>query len=96
MKQSFSAWMSKFAVNKAPDMRTLKILSLICIAVSISGITMGFAFHANTPATLSWLTMEEAQQKSMEDGKPLFVFVEAEWCGICKRMLQNVIESANP
>lgn len=71
-------------------MKTLKMLPIICIVISISAITMGFAFHNNTAATAFWLTMEEAQEKSIEDGKPLFVFIEAEWCGICKRMLQNI------
>ena len=37
-----------------------------------------------------WFKLSEAQEKSKKDGKPLFIFVEAEWCGICKRM-QNTV-----
>jgi len=37
-----------------------------------------------------WISLSEAQKQSSEDGKPIFVFVEAEWCGICKRMLREV------
>lgn len=39
---------------------------------------------------INWLTLTEAQKKSAIDGKPLFIFVEAEWCGICKRMMNSV------
>ncbi len=39
---------------------------------------------------IEWLSIVEAQEKSESDGRPLFIFVEAEWCGICKRMMNSV------
>ena len=39
---------------------------------------------------IEWLSITEAQEKSKSDGRPLFIFVEAEWCGICKRMINSV------
>ncbi|TVP98030.1 MAG: thioredoxin family protein [Balneolaceae bacterium] len=39
---------------------------------------------------IHWIKLSQAQEKSKKDGKPLFIFVEAEWCGICKRMLNSV------
>lgn len=39
---------------------------------------------------INWVSLTEAQEKSDIDGKPLFIFVEAEWCGICKRMMNSV------
>lgn len=39
---------------------------------------------------VEWTSIEHAQELSSEDNKPLFVFVEAEWCGTCKQMLANV------
>lgn len=48
------------------------------------------AFTSAETGDPEWVTLEEAQALSAEDQKPLFVFVEAEWCGICKRMRREV------
>lgn len=48
------------------------------------------AFTSAETGDPEWVTLEEAQALSAEDQKPLFVFVEAEWCGICKRMMNSV------
>ncbi|MEX0680488.1 MAG: thioredoxin fold domain-containing protein [Balneolales bacterium] len=37
-----------------------------------------------------WHTFDEAQQKAAGEPKPLFIFVEADWCLPCKRMKRNV------
>ncbi len=55
----------------------------------------GFQYGSDTAGTFNnseihWFKLSEAQEKSKKDGKPLFIFVEAEWCGICKRM-QNTV-----
>lgn len=71
-------------------MRILKILLLIFTIIITAALSDGMARQSETDGDISWLAMEEAQQHAEDDGKPLFVFVEAEWCGICKRMLSNV------
>ncbi len=43
----------------------------------------GFARAQSDP---DWRTLDEGQAVASTDHKLLFVFVEAEWCGICKRM----------
>lgn len=40
--------------------------------------------------SMNWITLPEALELASEDGKTVFVFVEAEWCGICKRMKREV------
>jgi thioredoxin-related protein len=40
--------------------------------------------------SFNWLKMEEAQEAAAIDGKHIMVFVEAEWCGICRQMERNV------
>lgn len=71
-------------------MKSWKISPAVYIAIIAFAFAMGFTQYEKTGDTVSWLPIEEAQKKSAEDGKPVFVFVEAEWCGICKRMIQHV------
>lgn len=68
-------------------MKLLKLVSLVLFFTLTATLSLGF--QTSTSDT-TWLSMEEAQQTAQQDGKPLFVFVEAEWCGICRQMLQNV------
>lgn len=37
-----------------------------------------------------WRNLESGQQDAIARDLPLFVFVEADWCGICKRMKRDV------
>lgn len=39
---------------------------------------------------IDWMDLKFAQQKAVEQGKKIMVFVEAEWCGICRRMEREV------
>lgn len=71
-------------------MKTIKILSLVIAATLVASISAGIQAPGNHPSAIDWISLTEAQQNAAEDGKPLFVFVEAEWCSICKRMLKNV------
>jgi thioredoxin-related protein len=71
-------------------MKKLTLWPAMSIAIVTFMFATGFTLHNEIDSSVSWISMEQAQEKSAEDGKPLFVFVEAEWCGICKRMLANV------
>ncbi|MBO6586763.1 MAG: thioredoxin fold domain-containing protein [Gracilimonas sp.] len=42
------------------------------------------------PANMQWYDFEEASRLSIEYEKDLFLFMEADWCGICKRMHHEV------
>jgi len=71
-------------------MRSLNTVFFGLLTFAAISQSSAFALQTVTEPSISWLTMEEAQQASAEDGNPVFVFVEAEWCGICKRMQKNV------
>lgn len=40
--------------------------------------------------SFTWYSMEEAQQKASEEQKKVLVYAEAQWCGYCKKMNNNV------
>ena len=76
-------------------MKTLNIFFLLLIIGLALAVTLGFEKSDRQSSDTIWMTIQEAQQKSEVDGKPLFVFVEAEWCGICRQMLQNIFPDKN-
>ncbi len=41
-------------------------------------------------ANTQWYNFDEATELSAESEKDLFLFMEADWCGICKRMHREV------
>lgn len=71
-------------------MKTFKIFVLILVASLGLALLPGLDALDRNSTNADWLTMEEAQKKASVDGKPLFVFIEAEWCGICRQMLKNI------
>ncbi|TVQ67871.1 MAG: DUF255 domain-containing protein, partial [Balneolaceae bacterium] len=42
-----------------------------------------------------WMDLKSAQEKAVDRGKKIMVFVEAEWCGICRRMEREVFTDAD-
>lgn len=44
--------------------------------------------------SFNWVKLEKAQQAAVTDGKNIMVFVEAEWCGFCRQMENNVFPQA--
>ncbi|WP_428236576.1 thioredoxin family protein [Gracilimonas sp.] len=44
----------------------------------------------NESAAMQWYDFEEASRLSIEYDNDLFLFMEADWCGICKRMHREV------
>ncbi len=63
-------------------MRQFQILSL--------GLLFFLAGSARGQSGPNWLSLEEGQTLASEENKILFVFVEAEWCAICKQMKKEV------
>ena len=66
--------------NASKKYSTLFIIFLIALSFE----------PASAQSTIEWIDMEEAQKQSEVDQKPVFVFVEAEWCGFCKKMKREV------
>jgi thioredoxin-related protein len=40
--------------------------------------------------SLDWVSLEEAQKAAVEDGKKIMVYVQAEWCGICRQVEEDI------
>ena len=70
-------------------MKTILLLP-VTVLFAFSTLELMNSPSLNDDAEINWLSVEEAQAQAGEDGKPLFVFVEAEWCGTCKQMLNTV------
>ncbi|TVQ10691.1 MAG: thioredoxin family protein [Balneolaceae bacterium] len=43
----------------------------------------------------AWMSLEQAHIEAASTGKTIMIFVEAEWCGICKQMRKNVFPQQN-
>ncbi len=42
-----------------------------------------------------WMDLKPAQEKAADQGKKIMIFVEAEWCGICRRLEREVFKDAD-
>jgi thioredoxin-related protein len=71
----------------------MKFLLTIFICLFYLPIVFG---QQNTPATINWMTWDEAVAQSKIDEKPKKVFIDfyTAWCGWCKRM--DATTFANP
>ncbi|WP_340102895.1 thioredoxin family protein [Rhodohalobacter sp. 8-1] len=59
-----------------------KSLGLLIVAATVlSGLV-----NAQDTREISWYTLEEAQEKSLESDKDIMVFAVTEWCVYCKAM----------
>ena len=70
----------------------MKITLILMLA--FSPLTLVHSSSSIDENEIRWLSLEEAQVRSVQDGKPIFVFVEAEWCGTCKQMMNTVFPEA--
>jgi thiol:disulfide interchange protein len=66
----------------------MKFLLTIFICLFYLPIVFG---QQNTPATINWMTWDEAVAQSKIDEKPKKVFIDfyTAWCGWCKRMMRR-------
>lgn len=46
--------------------------------------------HTTVNEGVKWYSMKEAQRLAMENGKKVFIYAMAEWCGYCKKMEREV------
>ena len=58
----------------------------------VSGAT-GLA-HGQPGPEPKWFSLDEGQIVASQEGKMLFIFFEAEWCAICKRMKKETFPDA--
>ncbi len=70
-------------------MKTILLLP-VTVLFAFSALELMNSSSLNDETEIKWLSLEEAQTQAGENGKPIFVFVEAEWCGTCKRMMNTV------
>jgi len=78
-------------------MKPVKFLTLLFAILFISGQWLHLNGQEKSKAAeTKWHSLEEAQKLAAEsDGnKLIMLFVEAEWCGICKEMHRRVFPDA--
>ncbi len=63
--------------------------AIMLLVALVPSATLGQEAHARQSA--SWQTFESARESLQEDPeRVLFLFAEADWCAICKRMRREV------
>jgi len=71
-------------------MRQFFLLTILLIGgVSLSAQTATKSTKAMMGAKINWLTLEEAQALNKTTPKKIMVDLYTEWCGPCKRMMQE-------
>jgi thioredoxin-related protein len=68
-----------------------KLTGLILMIMAMTLMGTG---HSDEKDSFEWMKLEEAQEAAETDGKNIMVFVEAEWCGFCRQMENNVFPQA--
>lgn len=78
-------------------MKNVKVLSLFITILFASGQLFNLNGQNKSKTTeTKWFTLKEAQTLAAESNgnKLIMLFVEAEWCGICKQMHKLVFPTA--
>lgn len=64
----------------------IKVLLTGILAVILSGEV----WAQIEPSGISWISLEEALDTKKEDPKKVMLFMEADWCSLCKKMKKEV------
>lgn len=66
------------------------VSSILFLVVFLMGSNPVMAQSNNDSTSFEWYNLEEAQKRAESEQKKVFIFAEAEWCGICKQMKREV------
>ena len=68
------------------------LTTVLPVILSVQAVTgaNGDEDKAGQESAVVWHTYDEAQRKATEESKPLFIFVEADWCIPCRQMKSEV------
>jgi thioredoxin-related protein len=70
----------------------MKVFMFLIIAL-LAGVD--FTGEPETTCTATdpeWITLETALNEAADTGNTIFLFVEADWCGLCKRMKNRAFQ----
>ena len=56
----------------------------------ISFLTLGLGVTTVLSQNINWVDLEQAQKRAKAENKKVLLFMEAEWCGYCKKMYREV------
>lgn len=70
------------------------VLKIAGLFVVIASMFTGL-IHAQEIKELTWYSLEEAQNKSLESDKYILIFAVTDWCVYCKVMDREAFENAD-
>ena len=53
-------------------------------------LTIGLGISTVLSQNINWVDLEKAQERAKAENKKVLLFMEAEWCGYCKKMYREV------
>ena len=76
-------------------MRIEKLQAYIFILGFFILYTTPLSAQYNNQSEFKWYAFNEASELAIKNDKQLFLFFEAEWCGFCKQMREEVFPDPN-